>query len=62
MSSATRRDIRNVKVPRSIVKEMNKIKECNFTFLPMPVTQRVQPQLLRSLNTPLALLKGCLQV
>ena len=25
----------------------------------MPVTQRVQPQLLRSLNTPLALLKGC---
>ena len=26
MSSAKRRDIRNVKVPRSIVKEMNKIK------------------------------------
>ena len=26
VSSATRRDIRNVKVPRSIVKEMNKIK------------------------------------
>lgn len=31
-------------------------------FLPMPVTQRAQPQLLRSLNTPLALLKGYLQV
>ena len=65
VSSATRRDwfkwsnqLRNVKVPRSIVKDIR--YKYNFTFLPMPAKQRVQQQLLQSSNTPLALSKGCL--